>query len=719
MTNRYSVVVAIGVLICCSQEPAYSLDADQDSTGASPILEEVTVTARKREERDIDVPVTVQAFSGDQLENKQVVNVTDLYATVPNLYFSANSLSPGRDLENLVIRGVGAESAGQPAVATIIDGVYQPGLAFDSDFLDASSVEVLKGPQSTIFGRNAEAGALNITLKKPDATTHESASVTVDNFNTQKVQGSVSGALTDDFFGSIAASDMHTDGYLTDPTLNGISADRNSRWEGRLALRYKPSDQLDINWSIDSNETKGLTGEPGVPLGAGNYEVLNDFLIDAHSSTLGTVLNVEYNFGDMTFNSITGARKLTNIDPYDFSGGPVGGIDYPGELMDLHEYQSILSQEFRLNGKAVDSRLHWLAGVYVFQDKNTLLRRLLLPFLPAFGTSYDSYKQDQYLTNKGYAIFADATFDITEKLSLDVGERYGYEKVNSDFYQYAVIPDIITINSGATPETSTSYNTPSASLLYHITADSSVYFRYAQGVRGGGFPLAPTPDSDIAYKPEQTKNYELGAKGRVFNGTFGYDLSVFDISITDQQVDSVVYVNGDHNIPVAAISNAGKSRSRGAEANFEFHALDALTLSANAGYTDARYVTYIDADGINRSGESIPFVPRFTVDAAAGYTLNAFGKPLTVGGDFQHVSPILSGSGIDLDIQFHIPSYNLTNFQATLGITDRFKVDVFVKNALDKYIYTKAFNSFFFIEPRPFATVLPPRNEGVRLSYKF
>jgi iron complex outermembrane recepter protein len=597
--------------------------------------------------------------------------------------------------------------------------VYQPGLAFDQDFLDASSVEVLKGPQGTIFGRNAEAGALNITLRKPDETTRESASAYFDSFNTQKVQGSVSGALTDDFFGSITASDMHTDGYLTDPTLNGANADAYSRWQGRLAIRYRPNDAWDVNWSIDSYEQKGYTGEPGVPLGQNNYEVLNNFLIDGHSSTLGTALNAAYNFNDMTFTSITGARKLTNIDPYDFSGGPVGGVDYPGELMDLHEYQSILSQEFRLNGKNMDDRLHWLGGVYVFQDKNTILRRLLLPYLPAFGTSYNSYKQDQYLTNKGYAIFADATFDLTSRVSLDVGERYGSERVSSNFFQYAIIPGVITIDSGATPNTTTSYNTPSASLLYHFTPNTSAYLRYAQGVRAGGFPLAPTPGSDIAYKPEQTKNYEIGAKGRVLNGTFGYDLSAFDIEISNQQVNSVVYLNGDHNIPVVAISNAGKSRSRGAEVTLDYRPTDAWSLSANTGYTNARYQVYIDADGVNRAGESSPFVPRFTAQAGSSYTFNAWGRPLTLGGDFQHVSPILSGSGIDLDVQFHIPSYNITNFQGTLAITERLKFDVFVKNALDKYIYTKAFNSFFFVETRPFATVLPPRSEGVRLSYKF
>jgi iron complex outermembrane receptor protein len=218
-------------------EAADSKGNAKASSAPSAGLEEILVTARKREERSIDVPTTVQAFSGDMLEKNQISAVTDLYAKVPSLYFGANLLSGGRDFENLVIRGVGAESAGPPAVATIIDGVYQPSLAFDTDFLDTQSVEVLKGPQGTIFGRNAEAGAINITTRKPDDTFRGMAAVTFDNFNTERVQGQVSGPLGGDFFGGISLDDSHTDGYLTDPTLGGISADQNSNLVGRIALR--------------------------------------------------------------------------------------------------------------------------------------------------------------------------------------------------------------------------------------------------------------------------------------------------------------------------------------------------------------------------------------------------------------------------------------------------------------------------------------------------
>ena len=456
-----------------------------------------------------------------------------------------------------------------------------------------------------------------------------------------------------------------------------------------------------------------------MPRGLDRWEVLDDFLLDAYFKSLGTSLTVAYNMGDMTLTSLTGARRLSSVLPYDFSGGPIGGVDYPGELMDMHVDQSILSQEFRLNGKSFANKLNWLTGVYIFQDDDDIRRRLTLPFLPAFGTSYDAYRQDQYLTTRGFALFGDGTYDLTDRLSLDIGLRYGNEKVKSNFFEDAVLTGLLTIDSGATQSISTNYVTPSASLLYHFTADSTVYGRYAQGVRAAGFPIAPTPSTDIAYKPEHTDNYEIGFKGRVLDGFLGYDLAAYYIAIRDQQVTSVAYLNGNLSLPVATITNAGQSLSKGLEANFDVRPSDALAFTGNLGYTEARYETYIDADNVNRAGESLPFVPRFTAATTGAYTFNVVGRPLTLTGEYQHVSSILSGSGVGPDLQFQVAGYNLANARASLALTDHLKIDLFCKNLFDKYIETKVFNSFFFIAPRPFSTVLPPRNEGIRISYSF
>jgi iron complex outermembrane recepter protein len=702
-------------------QQALSSYADASAQDASSSeVEEVVVTARKRAERDIDVPISVQAFSAATLDKNMTSNVDNLYASVPNLYFSSNLLSPGRDFINLVVRGVGAQSAGQPAVATIVDGVYQPSLAFDTGFIDVGSVEVLKGPQGTIFGRNTEGGALNIVTRRPDEVERGKFAVTADQFATLHLQGQVSGGLGHGFFGSFAVDASHTDGYLTNPTLGGDSADQSREFAGRQVLRYHPDATLDINLSVDESDTKGLDGLPGVPRGRHNYEVLSNFQIDARYKSIGGSLSVDYNFDGLKFTSLTGVRNLNSATPYDFSGGPVDGTVYPNELMNLQIHQNLLSQEFRLAGNSFGNTLHWLSGVYLFRDENVLLRRLDLAYLPAFGTSYTSNRQDQHLVDKGFAIFADGVYDLTRDLSIDVGVRYGSEKTTSNFFHDAVIPNIFFADSGGSGSVSSNNVTPSASLLYRLTPDSTVYFRYAKGERAGGFPLAPTVSTNIAFKPEKTDNFEIGSKARLWNGLFGYDFSAFFIKIKDQQVTSVAFLNGDPTLPVATTTNAGESSSRGVEGTFTLNPSEALALTANFGYVDAHYDRYIDTVGANRAGEAFPFVPRFTTAESAEYSIPLSGdRKLVLYGEYQHVGQILSGSGVDIDLQFHVKAYDLVNARASLFVNPQLKLDVFVNNLFDKYIETKVFNTFFFGDPRPFSTVLPPRDVGARVSYSF
>ena len=715
------VFAAVGSILLPSHVLARSADTTPPvvtpaNTGQGDIL----VTARKREERNIDVPTTVQAFSAATLEKKQIQSVNGLYATVPNLYFSSNLLSPGRDFLNLVIRGVGAQSAGQPAVATIVDGVYQPSLAFDTGFLDASSVEVLKGPQGTIFGRNTEGGALNIILRKPDDKVRGSAAMTFDSFASANFQARLSGPIASSFFGSIAIQGSTTEGFLKNPTLGEIAADDRRSFSGRVALRYHPDSALDIVWAVDGSNTKGLDGLPGVPRARRKYEVLNTFQIDAAYKNLGGSLNASYDFGNVKVTSLTGARKLSSQQPYDFSGGPVDGIVYPNELMDLHSEQSIVSEELRVEGSSLSDSLHWLAGGYVFREKDVSLRRLSLPFLPTFGTSYTSRQQDQRLVNTGFAFFADATYELTKRLSVDLGVRYGKEKTTSNLDVDLTVPGIVTVNGSAQGSITTSYLTPSASLLYHITPNATVYARYARGERGGGFPLAPLPFSDIPFKAEKTDNFEIGTKGRIFGGVLGYDFSAFYIKIINQQVQSITFINNDPTLPVATTTNAGKSSSRGFEANINVNPVRTLSLAASLGYVDAHYDSYIDTVGASRAGERFPFVPRFSAAGSAEYTIILpRGRSLTLTGEYQHVGRILSGSGVDIDLQFDVKAYDLVNFRASLAVTPKVKLDVFVKNAFDRYIETRVFNTFFFAGPRPFSQLLPPRSVGGRISYTF
>ena len=184
------------------------------------VLEEVTVTARKREESLQDIPIAITALNGEELESAGIVDSTQFYGRVPSLAFSTDLLSPGNDFAAVVIRGVGAQTEGVPAVGTFIDGNYVPGLGFTSGFLDVERVEILKGPQATLFGRNTEGGAVNIVTRKPSDEVRRRVTAGFDSNLTASASGVLSGPITEQFFASVAASATMSDGYLDAPFAN-------------------------------------------------------------------------------------------------------------------------------------------------------------------------------------------------------------------------------------------------------------------------------------------------------------------------------------------------------------------------------------------------------------------------------------------------------------------------------------------------------------------
>ncbi|MEZ5737444.1 MAG: TonB-dependent receptor [Novosphingobium sp.] len=710
-------------------QEADTVDAESTSDTWVPDGNAITVTARKREERLIDVPISVTALSGEALEARQINDVTSLVGKTPSLYSSSNLLSPGKDFINLVIRGIGAQSAGTPAVATIVDGVYVPALSFDIGFMDVERVEVLRGPQGTLFGRNTEGGALNIVLRRPDEFARGKVALSYDTFNTVRAQAALSGPLADTIFAAASLDFENSDGYLDNPVLpaqNGLSgtvpADDFRKFSGRLALRFKPTDTLDINVTIDGSDRKGLDGLPGVPRGCDCYDVRSEFQIDARYKNYGGALTVDWDLGFGELTSITGYRKVTSSLPFDFDGSP----EFTDNVHDLQTRQSTFSEELRLAGTSFDDQFDWIIGGYLFREKHLQLRRYDLRNILQFPGGITVFNQDQDLKRDGWALFADGTYTLFDKLDLNVGVRYGRETAKSDIVLDFVIYDLLgpgldyAAAGMATGKLTEDSFTPSASLTYRWSRYFSTYARYARGFRAGGFPLAPADTAtNLPFHGEKTENFELGAKANLFGGMLSFDAALYLINLTNQQVSSILFLNGDPDLPVAAVVNAGKSRSKGFEFSSTVRPVNGLTLSADVGYVQAKYREYIDTVGASRAGERFPFVPEWTVNASATYRFPVTDAiDLELFGSYRYVSDILSGSGVDIDVQFPVKGYSIGDIRASL-ISDPWKLDFFVDNVTDNYVETRVWNAFFFLEPRPFSVLLPPRRAGVRFSYQF
>lgn len=701
-----------------------SNDVDQE-LGVETILGQITVTARRREERLLDVPLSVQAFSAVTLNERRIDNVQGLIGIVPNLSVSSNLLSPGKDFLNLVIRGVGAQSAGAPAVGTFVDGVYVPGLSFDVGFMDVERVEVLRGPQGSLFGRNTEGGALNIVLRRPSDETRARIALTYDEFNTIRGQANISGALSDKLFGAAAADLESSDGFLRNREVTtsagagqrsfSVPADDYRRFSGRVALRYAPNDQFDMNLSVDGSNRTGLDGLPGIPRGTKEYIVRSDFQIDADYDNYGAALNLDYHHALADLTATTGYRKVKTVLPFDFDGSP----EFMGNFHDLRSDQEIISQEFRIAGK-YGPRFNWIGGVYGFSERALQDRSFQLPTVEIFPAGIFINAQTQRIKRDGVAVYADATIRPFDKLELNAGLRYSYEKVKSHVDLDFTLPGIITVVDSGSDSISDSQFSPTVSLRYSLADNVTTYVRYAEGYKAGGFPLAPASAStNISFGPESSNNYEVGVKGHLLDGALAFDLAAFRIDISDQQLSTIVFLNGDPNLPVASVGNAGKSRSEGFEAQLIVRPFDGLELAANVGMTDAKYEQYIDTTGTDRSGEPFPFVPKWTGQFSTTYRFPMQDNvDLELYGAYRYVDNVRSGSGVDIDIQFLVPSYEILDIRASV-IKGRWRADVFIDNVTDEFAETRVFNSFFFAEPRPFSIVLAPRRVGARFTYAF
>lgn len=691
-----------------------SIGFARSAAAGEVFIEDIVVTARKREERLIDVPVSVAAFSGAHLEQNGIENVEDLYGSVPSLYFTSNVLSPGSDFQFLVIRGVGANSQLEPSTATFIDGVYTPSLGFDIGFMDLERVEILRGPQGTLFGRNTQGGALNIVTRKPGEETKGKIAIEADEFNSVDVAGVVEGAAVENkLYVSLAGRFRYTDGYAENTYLN-TDADDWRKYAGRAAFRFVASDSVEVTLRVDGDTGKGHSVLPGFPEGCDCYDVSSEFQENQKIWNWGFSAHVEaqLSFADLT--AITGYRKLSNVTPFDFDGSS----EFTNNRHDLRTKQRILSQEIRLSSSADDSRLTWVAGVYGYDERLYSDRQYSLFDLNTF---FDDILNRQTITTdrKGWAAFGQVTFAVTDRLDITAGIRYTHEKVdNLSDVEFSIVPIGFFGQFLAMGEDTFKDFSPMGSISYNLTDDVMTYVTVSKGFKGGGFDRAPGASQTVRPVDEETSiNYEWGLKGTFLDGRLSADASIYRVDIKDQQLQTVILIDG---IPFSAIANAGKSHSQGVEFNVTAKPVKGLSINANLGYTKTKFDSYVDGAGVDRAGESFTNVPKWTAAASAEYAWPVgSGFDLSLYGAVRYVDNYHIGSGNAFDPRFNIDSYVVADVRLTLS-AETWDVSVFADNLFDDYIVTNTWNAFFFAGDSVHrSTTLPPRRIGIRATYQF
>lgn len=550
-------------------------------------LESITVMAQKSAENAQHVPISMSVFNDISLEDKSIETLDDIAKYTPNLMLY-NTGQQG--LTSPSIRGLSANilSYSTP-VSLYVDGVPTMNSFGYADALqDIERIEVLRGPQGTLYGKNSEAGVINVITKKPDNEARGKLFSTLGSDGKHLYGINVSGPLLQDvFYLGIAYQHNEKDGFIKN-TLTNTYVNSKKNDAGKITLRYAPKENLDI--SLVASKSKNDNGaHDWIRATSTAKEVSSNLPSSSKPSTTSAALSVDYTLDrDTKITSITTWREHQDkaIVDADLSAMSLQHI-YKDNL-----YKS-LSQEFRYETKFADTRV--VSGIYLDKGDYDLYTKVITLADP---TGANAKPQD--LSQKSLGLFTNVIHPLSEKWTLNTGIRYDVEKKNMD------------INL-ANIHLSERWNnvSPKLSLHYTFSEESMLYGTVAKGYRSGGFnPFAPA--SKQAYDEENLVSYELGYKGVFLDNTLKLNLAFYYMNISDMQVEET---------PTAGtvyIVNAAKATSKGVELEMEAMLSRHLSFFASGGLNDTSYDDFSDNAG-DYKGNTATYAPRYTFNIGAQY----------------------------------------------------------------------------------------------------
>ncbi|KQY35443.1 TonB-dependent receptor [Caulobacter sp. Root487D2Y] len=531
-------------------------------------LDEIVVTAQRRSERLQDVPVTVTAFGAEEVRQARIREIDDVATRTPGLNFDAFPASQPR----IAIRGIGSSdrgAAGDPSSAVFLDEIYlgrPAAVAFDA--FDVSRIEVLKGPQGTLYGRNVVGGAINVVTNRPDFDRVEAAGeVTAGNYERQEGAGYVNAPFADGKAAFRASGSWRThDGYVKNTFTGGRVEDQDTR-SGRLQLAVQPKEALRLLVTVDGTRDRGagpgqhvLDLDETDPLSA-FWTVDRDRKHTAGSTdgyqnrdTWGVRGQMDWDLSFATLTYLGAYRDLDYHVAYDFDGGnpSTNFIDISGGN---DEDSRFSSHEVRLSALP-DSRVQWVAGVYKY-DSKTLRDDILRLDIGGQGT--EIYAQDARLDS--YAVFGDITVPVADTVSLIGGLRYSKDKKD---YRVSNTEGDSVFRAGEVFDVSVSgtYDavTYRAGANYQPAEDRLYYVMVSKGFKSGGFQDTPSSAEDAAdgFEPEYATQYEVGQKSTFLNGALTWNNTIYVLKYSDLQTRRTVGF-------ATITDNAGKATIKGYE----------------------------------------------------------------------------------------------------------------------------------------------------------
>lgn len=703
-------------------------------------LETVTVTTRRREESSQDVPTPMSVVSGQNLETQRVYRIQDLQQLVPSVnvaYMHARQSS-------VSIRGLGNNPASdglEGSVGLYIDNVYlgRPGMAV-FDLMDIEQLEVLRGPQGTLFGKNTTAGVINISTRAPTFTPERSIETSVGEDGYFQTKGTISGPLNDELAGRFSAYRTRSDGDIKNE-YNGHDLNGGSRDGFRAQLLFKPNEDFNLRWIGDYNEEDSSAGTrvlydtgptingvnlysaraaaAGATLVNGSHHKVN-LDSDQHVTVHQGGTSVEANWAlpsDFTLTSISSYR-FWNFTPKNDDGLNVASTYNAGVSVEDKQY----SQEFRLaspKGEFFD----YVVGAYYFG--NDLDNKSFAYYgpqadiwngTPAGALANIGSVGNGHIKTDSFALFAQGTWHLTERLDFTAGVRGTYEEKNAWVTRDAPVGGAAVTGAAATARRGRAgaydsgdlnqYSSSPSGLLnlsYRITDDVLGYATVSHGEKSGGVNLsvgsAPAAGADsLLIGTERANNAELGFKSTLWDRRLQLNANVFWTQVNAYQTNAYDDVNR-----VQYLTNAGSVRSRGVEFESTVIPLRGLTLNFNGSFNDVSYLSYKDAPcppeisqapgapaSCDLSGHQVVGASKWIGNANGEYKWNLDnGFEPYVTGSYAFRSKAV-GTVEDSDYG-QIPSYAVVNLSTGLRgdfNQGQWDISLWLKNAFDKTYYT-------------------------------
>jgi len=598
------------VVICLS---SFSFQSYAQDAGG---LEEIVVTAQKRSESMQDVPISIQVFSADEIERLNIRNTIDLVRNVPNMIGINNVGLP--QAASYFLRGVGQDesiSSLDPAVGTFVDGVYiSRQIANNAKLYDVDSVEVLRGPQGTLYGRNTSGGAIRIITQKPHDHNEGFIDLAYGEYDTKEVTGKVNLAISDNLFLKVTAFYLdQSDGFLQNVTLNRDQWTQEATG-ARLQVLYSPSDQFEALFTYEhsDDDTGGIVGANALSACCSNdvYKVESGLVntwagtnLDAYS------LKATWDLDNMQVDLIMARRDLNHNFMNDYSDQVV-----PAYIIPNNSYHVQESVELNFSGEGREGAVRWAAGASYYDDDNDVT---FGDGLCLFGCVVEAtFWRDMTNVTKTRAIYADVAFDINDQWTLTVGGRHTDDSRVMTVQQYLDVSPIkirdrnqgnflnrsgyiqipgVTFGTAdvvalGTPDRfDISEFTSRVIIEYNPTDSIMVYASVADSFKGGGWAARVTSAADFkGLTPEFVDSREFGMKSQWLNDTLRFNITYFDSDYKDLQVTALDQVTG-----AFVYSNKADASVDGIEAEFVYAPRDNLTVFANLGtlngnYTDVR-----------------------------------------------------------------------------------------------------------------------------------